>query len=353
MASDAATRNAEGHGNGSAIRVAMLAVPPNSASGLYGMRDVLNSVGIGWENYVTGERGAPAFEVYTVAASPKPFVCGSGAPVQPDFDIRSAPAPDVVIASGMYASATERITSVDPAVIDWIADQHAAGRQIASSCTGAILLAEAGLLDGIEATTHWAFRDLFRRLYPRVNLRLEQNLCCSGPDHRIVTSGGTTMWQHLALYLIARHVGVRQAAHTAKFWLLPNRGDLQAPYVAMPKGIPHDDGVIARCQEWIVSNYMLDDPVARMTAQSGLARSTFRRRFVEATGFQPIDYVQTVRIEEAKQLLEATEQSLGDIAAQVGYEDAASFRRLFKRRTGLTPAEHRRQFGADRFAGFV
>ncbi len=332
-----------------AVRIAMVTVPPNSASGIFGMRDVLNSVGIGWETYVTGGKVSPAFEVFMVGAEKAPFICGSGAQISPDFDYGSAPAPDVVITSGMFASATERMSGIDRGLIEWIAAQHARGATVVSSCTGAILLAEAGLLDGVEATTHWAFRDLFRKVYPEVHLRLERNLCCVAPDHRIVTAGGTTMWQELALYLIARFDSVEQATRTAKFWLLPNDHQMQAPYTAMPHGIPHQDAAISACQAWIADNYATEDPVSRMMSISGLSKSTFRRRFQAATGFQPIDYVQTIRMEEAKQLLETTAQTVPEIAEQVGYEDPSYFARLFRRRTGVTPAEHRVKFGNARF----
>ena len=331
------------------INVAMVTVSLNSASGLFGMRDVLNSVGIGWETYVTGDSAAQSFNVYTVAATREPFDCGSGARIDPDFAVADAPEPDIVIASGMFASATERISGVDPALINWISAQHARGAKVTSSCTGAILLAEAGLLNGLEATTHWAFYDLFRKFYPDVHLRLEKNLCCTPPDHRVVTSGGTTMWQELALYLIARHIGVEQATRTAKFWLLPNYGRLQAPYVAMPQGIPHHDAAISKAQAWIASNYATVDPVSRMIEQSGLKKSTFRRRFLAAIGFQPKDYVQTIRVEEAKQILETTDVSIADVAEQVGYEDLSYFSKVFRRRTGLSPSEHRLKFGRDRF----
>ena len=253
----------------------------------------------------------------------------------------------------MFASSTERISGVAPEIFEWVAAQHAAGATVTSSCTGAMLLAEAGLLDGIEATTHWAFYDLFRTFYPEVHLRLEKNLCCAPPDHRIVTSGGTTMWQELALYLIARHVNVEQATRTAKFWLLPNHGRLQAPYVAMPQGIPHHDRAIAEAQAWIALHYATVDPVSHMIDRSGLKKSTFRRRFQAATGFQPKDYVQVVRIEEAKQLLETTDATVAEVAEQVGYEDLSSFSKLFRRRTGLSPSDHRLKFGRGRFQRYL
>lgn len=330
-------------------RVALVAGPWSPASSLFGIRDTLTSVGVAWETYITGEAVAPRFEVSFVATTTDPFVCVSGAEIRPDYSIETIVEPDIVVASAVVAPLNGSSNNLDQRMVAWVAEQHAAGRQIASSCSGARLLAEAGLLDGKEATTHWGLRDHFRLFYPRVLLRLEQNLCCADREHRIVTAGGATAWQELVLYLIAHHVGPREAVRAAKFWLLPWQGDLQSPYVAMPRGIPHEDREIAACQAWIAENYALDNPVGRMVEHSGLARSTFRRRFLEATGYTPIDYVHAVRIEEAKQLLESNDDALDAIGQEVGYEDEASFRKLFKRLTGITPSEHRRRFGMDRF----
>lgn len=331
------------------IRVAIVALPSNTASGLFGIRDALTSVGVAFEAFVTKEATKAGFEVFFVAATQSPFLCASGVEVRPEYSVETVPEADVVLVSGMAVSATERFNDIDARVVDWVAGQHKVGTQIVSACTGAILLAEAGLLDGKEATTHWAWRDLFRRAYPRVLLRTEQNLCCADREHRVVTAGGVTAWQELVLYLIARHVGVREAVRTAKFWLIPWQGDLQSPYVAMPRSIPHDDRDIAASQVWIAENYALDNPVARMIEIACLSRSTFRRRFREATGYTAIDYVHAVRIEEAKQLLETTSDVIDKIGQEVGYGDEASFRKLFKRYSGVTPSQHRRQFGIDRF----
>jgi transcriptional regulator GlxA family with amidase domain len=106
----------------------------------------------------------------------------------------------------------------------------------------------------------------------------------------------------------------------------------------------HDDGAIEQCQVWIADHYASPNPVTRMASASGLAPRTFKRRFTAATGYTPIEYVQTLRIEEAKHLLETTSAPTDDIGAQVGYEDPASFRRIFKRMTGVTPARYRQRF---------
>jgi transcriptional regulator GlxA family with amidase domain len=269
--------------------------------------------------------------------------------IVPDLSLDEADGADVVVVPGIVVSASEPLGRSHAAMCAWLRDAHHGGARIASACTGALVLAETGLLDDLEATTHWAFRDLFRLCYPRVRLRPEKSLCCSGARPDIVTSGGTTAWQELALFLITQHASMGEAVRAAKFWLLPDLGELQSPFTAMPVGIPHGDAAIRDCQVWLAEHYATRNPVAAMVERSGLAPTTFARRFSRATGYVPIDYVHAVRIEEAKQILETTDLIIESVCAEVGYEDSASFRRLFKRRSGLTPAEYRRLFGRHRF----
>ncbi|MDH3669199.1 MAG: helix-turn-helix domain-containing protein, partial [Paracoccaceae bacterium] len=206
------------------------------------------------------------------------------------------------------------------------------------------VLAEAGLLDGRESAAHWAYVDLFRRCYPTVKMREDSVLCLSAEDASIVTAGGVSSWQDLALYLIARLCGQQQAIHTAKVFLFAGHEDGQLPFSAMTRAVGTSDAVIAECQSWIAKNYTVENPVHRMAERSGLNSRTFARRFRSATGYQPIDYVQALRVEEAKQMLEMSETGLDEIAVGVGYDDPASFRRLFKKKAGLTPSAYRRKF---------
>jgi transcriptional regulator GlxA family with amidase domain len=330
------------------IVVDLLVSKSSTASNLYGLYDVLASVGVGWETYVTGEPQTPRFVVRIVSAEDGPFKCASGVQVTPDLAVEAAAGADIVIVPGISVSASGPLGS-QPAISDWLCRVHKSGARIASACTGALVLAEAGLLDDLEATSHWAFRDLFQRCYPRVRLRPERSLCCSGSRPDIVTAGGTTAWQELALFLIMQHAGVEHAVRAAKFWLLPDQGKLQSPYMAMPLGIPHGDVVVRACQVWLSEHYATRNPVAAMVEQSGLPPTTFARRFRHATGYTPIDYVQALRMEEAKQIIETTDANIERIGEQVGYEDPVSFRRLFRRKSGVSPAEYRRLFGCQRF----
>lgn len=328
--------------------IEMLVSTRTTASGLYGLRDVLSSVGIVWETFVSGQPCRPRFDIRIVATSTEPFACMTGGFIAPDGALAQSHAGDVVLVPGISASTEAPFDGRDRAALEWLQLRKRQGVRIVSACTGALVLAEAGLLDGRDATTHWAYRDVFRRHYPRVRLCVERNLCVS--DDGIVTSGGTTAWQQLALFLIAHYCGREHAVHASKFWLLPDIGELQGPYAAMPLATQHSDTAILDCQSWIAEHPAVPRPVEAMIARSSLPPTTFARRFRRATGYAPMEYVHTLRVEKAKQLLETSAHPVERIGGVVGYEDTASFRRLFKRQTGLTPRDYRRMFGPARFA---
>jgi transcriptional regulator GlxA family with amidase domain len=210
-------------------------------------------------------------------------------------------------------------------------------------CTGALVLAEAGLLDGRPATTHWSAAPIVERCYPRVRIDTGR-LLAPADEGRIVTSGGAAAWEDLAVHLIARLAGAAEAVRVAKIFLFGDRTEGQLLYAGARKPRQHADGVVADAQAWIADHYVAANPVTRMVERSGLPERSFKRRFKAATGYTPIDYVQTLRIEEAKQALETSDRPTDAVACEVGYEDPTFFRRLFKRATGVTPARYRQRF---------
>jgi len=236
------------------------------------------------------------------------------------------------------------------AEIAWLKRCYAQGSTLATACSGAMLLAEAGLLDGQEATTHWAYCDVLRRRYPAVRVRKERALVVSGDGQRLVMAGGGTSWQDLDLYLIARFVGVDVAMQVARINLIDWHAIGQQPFARLARSRQVDDAVIARCQTWIADHYQEPSPVAALVQLSGLAERSFKRRFQQATGMSPLEYVHTLRLEEAKQMLEAGSRPIEAIANEVGYEDAGFFSRLFRRKVSLTPAQYRKRFGSMRRA---
>lgn len=331
------------------IRVDILARPDSSPCTLFGLHEFLNSAGVGWETNVEGGAGQTLFEARIVAAGSEPFRCPSGLLVTPDATIADSSASEVALVPALATPAWTLPQAHDARELDWLRERRAQGGIVASACTGTLVLAASGVLDGCEATSHWAYRDLFRVHYPRVHLRLDRNLCVSGAGNRVVTCGGATVWHDLALHLIVRFWGIDHARRVARYWVLPERGIDQSPYSVLSPYIPHDDAVVRDCQFWAVDHFAEPNPVSIMARNSGLPRATFARRFRRATGYQPMEYVHAVRVDRAKEALERTERNIEEIGHEVGYEDAVSFRRLFKRKTGLTPSEYRRKFGIGRF----
>lgn len=328
------------------LTIALVALPEASGAVLYGIREVMMSVGAAWES-LTGEPDrSRTMEVMIVAERRQAGDCAMGVPVLPDVVFAEPRSFDVIIVPDLAVETGFDPRGRWPAACAWLRAQYEGGTVVCSVCTGSILLAEAGLLEGLEATTHWGAQRLFESRYPAVKLAAERILVPAGPEHRLITSGGSASWADLVLYLIARFCGREQAVRAAKVFVLGDRSDGQLPFSAMMRPRRHGDAAIDGCQAWIAEHYATPSPVAAMVERSGLAERTFKRRFRAATGYTPIEYVQTLRIEEAKHLLETTSMPLDEVSAEVGYRDPSSFRRLFKRLTGVSPARYRQRFGA-------
>ena len=186
--------------------------------------------------------------------------------------------------------------------------------------------------------------------YPGINVKLQQSLVLSGEAQRIVMAGGGSSWQDLALYLIARHVGLKEAIEVAKVYMLQWHDLGQRPFASLMSFRQTEDALINKCQAWVAEHYATPSPVAAMIEVAQLPERSFMRRFREATGMTPLDYVQALRLEEAKQMLETGDLPVEAIANEVGYEDASFFGRLFRRKVGLTPAQYRLRFGSLRRA---
>lgn len=326
------------------LKVAILALPETAPMAVYGLHEVLGSVGRVWP-LLTGETPhVRAIAPQIVARDAKPFMTAAGAPIVPHAAISEADAPDVVIVCDIELPLAAGPQGLWNAEIDWVKSQLSCGAVLCSTCSGSVVLAEGGLLDGLEATSHWSASGLFRDRYDKVRFRPERILCESGYGGRLITTGGASAWHDLALYLIGRYCGPAEAVRISKIFLIGDRSDGQLPFAAMTRPRQHADGIVADCQAWIAENYEVANPVTRMVERSGLAERTFKRRFKQATGYSPVDYVQAIRIEEAKQILETSATPVDAVAADVGYEDPAFFRRLFKRIAGVSPARYRKRF---------
>lgn len=333
------------------LETMIVAVPETAGSALYGMLDVLSVTGVVWHTLMRAEPMPAPFRVTIVSVGRERFRCGHGIPVEPGAAIGDVARADIVILPELWLGPDEHLEGRYPALIDWIRARYEDGACVYSACSGALMLAETGLLNGRDATSHWGYQDLFRRQYPQVRFRPEPSLCFADPPGRIVTAGGTTSWHDLALHIISRHVSQGEAMRIAKVYLLKWHDEGQRPYEPLVRPQPHPDATVRACEAWLGQHFREPGAVARVVAHARVPERTLKRRFRRATGLALIDYLQNLRIEEAKGLLESSDRAVEEIGWEIGYEDASFFRRLFKRRTGVSPAQYRRIFKPIHHAG--
>jgi transcriptional regulator GlxA family with amidase domain len=337
------------HGRAHPLHVSLVAIPDAVVSTLTGIYDVLNSFTMFAGTEPTLPLQSP-FEVEIVGPTAGRIALASGIPIEASRGFAEVAATDIVIVPSVLLGAGGWQTGRYPGLVEWAARMHEQGATLCSACSGVFLLAETGLFDGRQTTVHWGYAEAFARAFPRVPLQPERVLLVAGEREQLVSSGASMSWHDLVLYLIARHVGATAAQTIARFYALQWHHDGLAPYIVFQGRKDHGDAIVADAQAWLSTHFSVASPLEEMVRRSGLAERTFKRRFTEATGLAPIDYVQRLRIEDAKRRLERTDASADEISWQVGYEDAAFFRRLFKRFTGLTPGAYRKRFQVPAFA---
>jgi transcriptional regulator GlxA family with amidase domain len=326
------------------VHVSIVVFPECDPSIIYGVYDTLWAAGRAWEVGQGFGEGSQLFQPRIVAAEKAPLALITGTSILPHDGIKDVRRTDVVFVPNVLVANGRQLGALDRRLLRWISRMHQGGAQISAACGGSLVLAEAGLLDGGETTTHWSYVPLFRERFPKVTLHAERILVQSGRERSIMCSGGASAWQDLALLMISRHGGVDEAIRISKMFLYQWHRDGQLPFNSMVQNSEHGDAAILRCQAWLAQNYERSDVVAQMVAQSGLPKRSFDRRFRAATGYSPLSYVQALRIEEAKQLLERGTAAVAAVGREVGYADSASFRRLFRRLAGMGPGDYRKKF---------
>jgi transcriptional regulator GlxA family with amidase domain len=218
----------------------------------------------------------------------------------------------------------------------------------ASSCSGAVLLAQAGLLSGRRATTCWWLVNWFRQTFPDIEMAPDRLVMRDG--NRWTAAAGAA-YMHLALDLVRELAGEALAAATAKLMLVERRRGSQSPFL-VPHAPPQADSEIAGFDIGRATRYLRQHagkrlPIAGVCRSLGVSERTLARRFKANLGMSPLSYLQSQRISRARQLLESSALPLERIVEQCGYEDVSSFRKLFARQVGMTPREYRLRFGSD------
>jgi transcriptional regulator GlxA family with amidase domain len=282
------------------------------------------------------------YEVRIVSRDGAPLRTSSGLTITPDAAIANAPAKiDTLIVAGGVG---QRAACADGELLDWVATTSHAARRTASVCTGAFVLAAAGLLDGRRATTHWASAERLKRAYPAVRVDAEPIFVRDGS---VWTSAGVTAGMDLALALVEedsdREAALTIARHLVLFLRRPgNQSQFSATLVSQqPEREP-----LREVQREVVEHAAGDHSVEAMAARAHMSARHFARAFRAETGVTPARYVERVRVEAARRRLEDTSEPISAVAASCGFGTAERMRRVFIRTLDVGPAEYRRRFHA-------
>jgi transcriptional regulator GlxA family with amidase domain len=320
-------------------RVTILGLYNSMATTIFGPMDIFNQAGRLW-NRVNKSPQDPCFDVTVASADGQPIQCLNNIQIQPHCSIKTVQETDlIIIASATYI---EQIIQTGPGLVPWIRRQYDQGAHVASICTGVFLLAETGLLDGKSATLHWGFTEMFRRKYPQVNLKQDQMFIDQG---RLYCSAGVNAGMDLSLYLVEKFCGRQTALQSAKTMILDLGREMQTPYICYLFPEDHGDPVVLKAQKWLEQRCTQSIDYDELAEKFRVSRRSLERRFKQATGVTPLGYLQRLRVETAKRLLEDGSRTFNEITYLVGYEDIPFFRKVFIKLTGLRPKEYQHRFG--------
>lgn len=301
--------------------------------------EVFHSAGRLW-NWLHGTEVEPRFRVRvaSIDGGIVESICSLG--LKPDCAIADIKRTDIIILPASGWDVKEKIAR-NTRLLPWLRKWHAKGAYIAGICTGVVFLAECGLLDGRRATTHWGVADILRKLYPKVLWQTDQFVT---EDGQLFCSGGVYAAIDASLYLVEKFCGHEIALQVAKSLLLSMPRSRQSGYSVTSLSPPHSDDKIRQVEEYLQRHYDRDLSIEVLAGRAGMGPRNFIRRFKGATGRLPGAYIQLLRMSAARERLERGAQSIQAVCSAVGYSDLAFFRSLFKRHTGMTPADYRTRF---------
>ncbi|MGY8710678.1 helix-turn-helix domain-containing protein [Bradyrhizobium sp. 18BD] len=280
------------------------------------------------------DNGKPFYDVRVCAAAARVSAGAFGLVVP--FGLEVLARADTVIVPGIENPLAPR----SKAILRALHRAHRRGARIASICSGAFVLAEAGLLDGRRATTHWLCAELLASNYPQV--KVDPNVLFVD-EGEIVTSAGASAGMDMCLHLVRRDFGQAVAAHAARLAVAPvNREGGQAQFIR--RDPPRSSGSLAAHLDWALAHLAEPLNVARMAAQAGMSERSFARHFRQQMGTTPMQWLLTVRVRRAQELLEGSPAYVDQIAAACGFQSTVTFRASFRRIAGVSPGDYRRRF---------
>ncbi len=297
----------------------------------------------GANDYAAGHAAdGPVYEISVASLGAKPVRTSSGLTIVPDADLRDAQAPHTLVVPG--GEGTSSAGAAGEEMAGWLRQHAPRAQRITSVCTGAFLLARAGLLAGRRATTHWAYADALERQFPEVVVDPEPIYVRDGP---FVTSAGVSAGIDLALALVEEDIGREAALAVARHLVVfLRRPGGQAQFSVQLRAQLARRQPLREVQQWITERPAAALSVDSLAARAGLSPRQFARSFTAETGVTPGRYVDRVRLEAARRGLEDTGDGIKQVARSCGYGTPEAMRRAFIRALGVSPAGYRQRFQA-------
>lgn len=282
----------------------------------------------------------PIFDVKLVGLKSQIKPTGPNFSIQPDLLIHEASKGDLIIIPPLFGDLKIGIEA-NKDFIPWINEQYHQGVEIASLCIGAFLLGATGLLEGKKCSTHWGFTDLFREMYPDVDV---QDGSIVTEESGIYSSGGANSYWNLLLHLVEKFTDRETAITLAKYFAIDIDRNSQSPFTIFTGQKTHQDTAVKKAQELIEE--MIEDKISveELAEKVAVGRRSFERRFKRVTNNSVLEYIQRVKVEAAKRSFESTMKNISEVMFDVGYSDTKAFRNTFKKITGLTPLEYRNKY---------
>ena len=263
--------------------------------------------------------------------------------VKPHTHIDAISKTDLVIIPSLNHN-YEKAVKANKLLIDWVEQQYKNGAEIASICTGAFMLASAGLLDGKTCSTHWAAANTFRTMFPKVHLQTDQLIT---DENGIYTNGGAYSFLNLVIYLIEKYFDRQTAIYCSKIFQIEMDRNSQSAFSIFTPQKLHGDVIVQQAQAYIESRLDEKISVEDLSSRFAVGRRNFDRRFIKATGNTPLEYSQRVKIESAKKAFETSRKTVNEVMYEVGYSDIKAFREVFRKITGMSPLAYRGKYNRE------
>lgn len=317
------------------ITVGIVVYEACTSSMVTGMWDILTMA-----NHLRGQP-SPLFKLELIGESKAPIHSFSGLSFNPTKTIQTKTAYDIIYVPGFLGD-TQAILTSEQKIISWLTKMTRNQQTVlTAACNGNFLLAQCGALDHKKATTHWSLVKKLEEDYNSIKVEPEKIIVDNGT---VISAAGVTSYFNLGLHLIQRYANAELSLHCAKVFLVDSGRKIQTPYQVYQFSKRHGDKPISQVQQWLEENFNKKTSLDHLARLSSLGKKTFTRRFKKATGETPQVYVQKLRIETAKRLLESQNLTFNEVTWEVGYNDVSSFHKAFKVETGLTPIEYRNKF---------